>query len=94
MKVVVNANWGGFGLGVSEQYRDFIREFKMGKAEQRADPRLVAFVENHPNECGDLVVIIVPDEAELSHIDDDDGFECIYYLLNGHWECMDYEGDD
>lgn len=79
MKMVINANYGGFGLNVAEQYEDWVLEFE----DDRTNAELVEFVENHPNECGDLKVITIPDEATDWEMNEYDGWESVIYVLNG-----------
>jgi hypothetical protein len=89
MKMVINASYGGFGLGVAEQHEDWVRDLES----DRFNAELVEFVETHPDECGDLAVVIIPDEATDWEMDEYDGWESVIYVLNGkiiHAEC---EGD-
>ena len=56
----------------------------------RFNTELVEFVETHPNECGDLAVVIIPEEATDWEMDECDGWESVIYVLNGkivHAEC-------
>lgn len=79
MKMVINADYGGFGLGVAEQYEDWVCELEC----DRFNAELIEFVENHPDECGDLAVINIPDEATDWEMDEYDGWESVIYVLNG-----------
>lgn len=79
MKMVINNNYGGFGLGVAKKYEKWVRSF----GDDRTNIKLVDFVENHPNECGDLVVITIPEEATDWEMDEYDGWESVIYVLNG-----------
>lgn len=79
MKMVINANYGGFGLDVAEQYEDWVRDFEG----DRTNAELVEFVETHPDECGDLEVITIPEEATDWEMDEYDGWESVIYVLNG-----------
>lgn len=79
MKIVINGDFGGFGFGVAEQFEDWVREFEG----DRSDAELVAFVETHPDECGDLVVVTIPEEATDWEMDEYDGWESIIYVLDG-----------
>lgn len=85
MKIVINGDFGGFGFGVAEQFEDWVREFE----DDRSNAELVAFVEAHPNECGDLVVAVIPDNATDWEIDEYDGNESVTYVVNGkiYHEC-------
>jgi hypothetical protein len=79
MKIVINGDFGGFGFGVAERFEDWVREFEG----DRSDAELVAFVETHPDECGDLVVVTIPEEATDWEMDEYDGWESIIYVLDG-----------
>ena len=79
MKMVINANYGGFGLDVAEQYEDWVRGFEG----DRFNTELVEFVETHPDECGDLAIVIIPEEATDWEMDEYDGWESVIYILNG-----------
>ena len=79
MKMVINANYGGFGLDVAEQYEDWVRDFEG----DRTNAELVEFVETHSDECGDLAVITIPEEATDWEMDEYDGWESVIYVLNG-----------
>lgn len=79
MKIVVNANFGGYGCDVSEQYEDLVDRYE----NDRTNPELVTFVENHPNDCGDLAVMTIPDNATDWDIEDYDGNETLIYVVDG-----------
>ena len=79
MKMVINADFGGFGFGVADQYEDCVRELEC----DRFNAELVEFVETHPDECGDLAVITIPEEATDWEMNEYDGWESIIYVLNG-----------
>lgn len=79
MKMVINANYGGFGLNVAERYEDWVLDFE----DDRTNAELVEFVETHPNECGDLKVIIIPDDATDWEMNEYDGWESVIYVLGG-----------
>lgn len=79
MQVVLNKAYGGFGFGVADQYEDLVFQFD----EDRTAPELVAFVEEHPRECGDLAVVEIPDTATDWEIDEYDGWESIIYVVDG-----------
>lgn len=82
MKVVINNNWGGFGCGVDETTRDWLRQFRYD-GNKRADTELVRFVENNPDKCGDLIVIELPNEATDFDIQDYDGIETMVFVVDG-----------
>ena len=79
MKIVINANFGGYGCDVSEQYVDLVDRYEG----DRTNPELVAFVENHPNDCGDLASVTIPDNATDWDIQDYDGNEDLIYVVDG-----------
>lgn len=83
MKMVVNGNFGGFGYGVAEEFEDLVYQYE----DDRFAPELVKFVEEHPEECGDLVVVCIPDDFTDYHIAEHDGLESVLYVLGGklHW---------
>ena len=91
MKMVINANYGGFGFGVAEQYEDWVRDFDFEC--DRFNAELVEFVEAHPDECGDLGVIDIPEEATDWEINEYDGWESVIYVLNGRIIHAGYEED-
>lgn len=82
MKIVLNKAYGGFGCDVAEQYEDWIYEF------ERTAPELIEFVETHPDKCGALEVVEIPDESTDWDIDEYDGFESLVYVVDGklYWE--------
>ena len=79
MKIVINANFGGYGCDVSEQYEDLVDRYEG----DRTNPELVAFVENHPGDCGDLAGMTIPDNATDWDIQDYDGNEDLIYVVDG-----------
>ena len=79
MKLVKNSNYGGFGYGVAEEYKKFVRECE----DDRTNAKLVEFVENNEDDCGDLEVVELPDNTTDYLIEDYDGFETIYYVVDG-----------
>ena len=79
MKIVINANFGGYGCDVSEQYVALVDRYEG----DRTNPELVAFVENHPDDCGDLAVMTIPDNATDWGIQDYDGNEDLIYVVDG-----------
>lgn len=82
MKIVINDDYGGFGLGVSEKCKQLI-ELANKLGEERTNQKLIEFVENNPDECGDLVVVTMPDEATDWTIWEYDGLERIICVLDG-----------
>ena len=85
MKIVINGDFGGFGFGVAEEFEDLVGMF----SDDRTNSNLIEFVESHPHECGDLVVVVIPDTATDWEIDEYDGNESVTYVVNGkiYHEC-------
>ena len=81
MKLVLNRDYGGFGYGVADEYEDFVRGFS--DEEDRARPEIIAFVESHPDERGDLEVVEIPDTATDWEIAEYDGWESVIYVVDG-----------
>lgn len=79
MKIVVNSDFGGYGFNVSDEFKDMVYYY----ASERTSPKLIDFVENNPDECGDLTIAIIPDSATDFDIIDDDGMETIVYVVDG-----------
>ena len=79
MKIVINANFGGYGCDVSEQYEDLVDRYR----DDRTNPKLVTFVENYPEDCGDLEVRTIPDNATDWDIQEYDGDENLIYVVDG-----------
>lgn len=77
MKIVVNTDYGGFSLGCPEWVWDY------SSIDKRTAPKLVNFVEKHPDSCGDLKVKTIPDEATDWDLFDYDGHETVVYVLDG-----------
>ena len=44
MKIVINVDFGGFGLGVAKEFRDFVD----AHYDDRTNEKLVKFVEENP----------------------------------------------
>ena len=80
MKIVLNRAYGGYSAyDISEQFMDLVERCE----DDRTNAELVNFVENNPNDCGDLKVINIPDTITDMDITDDDGYEGLIYVLNG-----------
>lgn len=83
VKMVINGNFGGFGCGVAEEFEDLVYQYE----DDRFALELVKFVEEHPEECGDLVVVGVHEGFTDYYIEEYDGSESVLYVLDGkiHW---------
>lgn len=82
MKMVINGSWGGFKL--PEDYAAAKTDgWVYGYADEvRCDPDLINIVESK-GYVGDLEVVEFPDEATDYMIDEYDGMESLYYVMNG-----------
>lgn len=90
MKIVINNDYGGFGLDVSEKCKHLI-ELAAKCNEERTNQDLIGFVENNPDECGDLAVVEIPDAATDWEIRDYDGLEDVVYVLDGKIRYVDWD---
>lgn len=79
MKLVINGTYGGYGYGVADEFEALVEKYE----DDRIAPELIAFVENHPDDCGDLNVVEIPDESTDYLIDEYDGAETVYYVVGG-----------
>lgn len=83
MKIVLNEGYGEyFGKGVAKEYEDFVLQF--ADKENRTNLELITFVENHPNDCGNLRIITLPDSTTDWAMDVEYGYECLnIYVADG-----------
>lgn len=81
MKLVINGDYGGWSL-ISDRAREICEE------EKRAEPEVIKFVEQNPDECGDLKIIVLPDETTDWEVIEDDGREFVVYVVDGkiYWK--------
>ena len=79
MKLVINGTYGGYGYGVADEFEALVEKYE----DERTAPELVAFVEGHPDDCGDLNVVEIPDESTDYLIDEYEGVETVYYVVGG-----------
>ena len=79
MKLVINGTYGGYGYGVADEFEALVEKYE----DDRTAPELVAFVEGHPDDNGDLNVVEIPDESTDYLIDEYDGAETVYYVVGG-----------
>ena len=83
VKMVINGDFGGFGFGVAELFDDVVEMYE----DDRFAPELVEFVEEHPYDCGDLIVVGLPEGFTDYYIEEFEGMESVLYVLDGkiHW---------
>lgn len=79
MKIVVNGDFGGYGCDVSNEFEELVDNY----ANDRVNSELVNFVENNPDDCGDLTIVEIPDNATDFDIMDYDGMETLIYVVDG-----------
>lgn len=96
MKVVINVQYGGFSVSneAKERYG-----FDSCYSINRTDEKLIQAVEemgsavNGP--CAELCVVNIPDEATDYMIQEYDGAEEVYYVVDGKIKMFDdYDEDD
>lgn len=84
MKIVINVCFGGFSLP-----NEFCTKYHMNRYDdiERTDERLISFVESHNNcvkeNCTQLVVEEIPENATDYTIFEYDGAESLYYVVDG-----------
>ena len=87
IKLVINGDYGGWGL-VSRECNDLIQRLpRLQDDYPRINPELIAYVEAHPDKCGDLKVITLPSDTTDWEVLETDGNESVIYVLDGqiHW---------
>lgn len=88
MKIAVNRNYGGFRLTEKQievlqplVNEDFIDEVDYNQ-KLRNDPILIRTLELYPSD-NDVKIIEIPDNATDWVINEYDGFETVYYVVDG-----------
>lgn len=87
MKIVINTDYGSYGCW-GDGFGDILEKYK----NDRSNPELVELVEH--NNIGDLAVIEIPDGTTDWGIEEDDGYEYVYYVLNGKIYHKEYEVEE
>ena len=78
-KMVLNSNWGGFRVPDGFEIPEGVSRYEF----PRDDAALVEYVETHADECRDLRVVTLPDNITDWMLNDYDGLETVYYVVNG-----------
>lgn len=96
MKLVINDDFGGFGI--SDGAREVLGLGKYDRVD-RTNPLLVKMVEKDAEATrgaySSLCVVEIPDEATDYMINEYDGAETVYYVLNGKiYEAFEPENED
>lgn len=82
MKIVVHPDFGGFHFG-----DEFCETYNVDPYDydefERNDPRLVDWVEKHPDDNEELEVVEIPDNVTDWQIIENDGAEDIIAVIDG-----------
>ena len=82
MKLVINADFGGFGIKP-----EIIKKYGLDKCDDvRISEKLIELIESGVdcnNACSELSVVEIPDESTDYYINDYDGAESVLYVLDG-----------
>lgn len=88
MQMVINCCFGGFSL--SEKAVEMLgaeSPYEYNEESRRSDPKLIEVVEtlggDADGDCANLYVVDIPDDATDFLINDYDGYETVYYVLDG-----------
>ena len=90
MKMVINCCYGGFGVKDEVLERLGLDEYA---EDLRYDPRLIAEIERLGSKAvsdtyAQLEVVQIPDHATDHRINDYDGIETVYYVVDGKIHIM------
>ena len=92
-QVVINPVWGSFHCPEEVQVKTGMYTYT-DKLEDRQNPELIAWVQQHQDET-DLIVINLPDTASNICIHEDDGMEELSAVINGKtWWFNDDDYED
>lgn len=78
-KIIVNSSWGGFCVPKGFELPEDAFPYDY----PRDDVALVEYVETHPEECGDLRVVELPNDCTDWLVNDYDGMETVFYVVGG-----------
>ena len=91
MKIVINDCYGGFHL-TNETLKALGADWSGHVS--RTDPRLIKMVEEGANDieesCTELAIVEIPDESTDWMIQEYDGAETVFYVLDGKIYRADY----
>lgn len=100
MKVIINDCYGGFGVKENIVLGLGYGKYDTYSGKLRTDERLISMLENGENvgdEYSNLVVATLPDGVSDWWVDEYDGLESLYYIIDGHreeWYPEDEDEDD
>jgi hypothetical protein len=85
MKIVINKCFGGFS--VNDNIVEMLNlESRYDLEDDRTNSKLIELIESGEDvngEYSDLVVVEIPDDATDYMINEYDGYETVYYVLDG-----------
>lgn len=81
MKYVINNEFGGFSVPANLIKENNWNNKYLYSEEIRTDIKLIEWVENHPGD--DLAVVNIPEEATDFMVNDYDGKETVYAVIDG-----------
>lgn len=85
MKIVINECFGGFSVN-DNIVKILNLESRYDLEDDRTNAKLIELIEageNVNDEYSDLVVVEIPDDATDYMINEYDGYETVYYVLDG-----------
>ena len=81
MKYVINNEFGGFSVPANLIKENNWDNKYLYSEEIRTDIKLIEWVENHPDD--ELAIVDIPEEATDFIVNDYDGKETVYAVING-----------
>lgn len=85
MKIVINKCFGGFSVN-DNIVKMLNLESRYDLEDDRTNAKLIELIESGVNvndDYSDLVVVEIPDDATDYKINEYDGYETVYYVLDG-----------